>query len=339
MTIKTMLAGIPMGGAKAGVSISVGGYDREELVRLVCNTVGPYIKRRSYFPGTDMGFSEADVDLLYRCAGSKLKFFSGGITVGEACATGIAACLGYMSRGGLCRFQEKTVAIEGFGRIGVPTAKLLSSEGFRIVAISNLAGTLYDPEGLDMAQLFSIPPVSPASIISAYSKTHRSATVLPREAVYYLDSEILIPGARALIIDEEVARKIKSKVLCPISNAPVTVNGEEMLARLERVSVPDIVSNAGGLIASFAQHLGADASQTRAIILEIITHNLDSVFNDLQKGEVPKKIAAAIALKRLREIEKSERIGTLKFLSPWIRTLGLNAISSAFKEYFSMKSE
>ena len=337
MTIKTMLAGIPMGGAKGGVSVSGMQYDRGELLRLVSKTVGPYLKGHRYFVGTDLGFTESDANCLYECSGSKMKVFSGKMGVGEACATGIAASVEYLQSNDICRFQKRTIALEGFGRIGSSTAQLLSSKGFCIVAISNLAGTLYDARGLDIGELVSIKSGTPEAILSTYSKDHHSAVVLPREALLSIESEILIPGARALVIDEKEAEQVKARVVCPVSNAPVTLLGEEKLAKRGIVSVPDIVSNSGGLIASFAQHLGANTTQTRTIISDIITHNLDYLFTNLPVKEVPKKIAAAAALERLEKIKKSERIGMLKFLSPWIRTLGLHALLYGFKEYLGLK--
>jgi len=336
MTIKTMLAGIPIGGAKGGVSISSMNYSREEMLRLASDIVGPYVKRRKYFLGTDIGFSEADADVLCRYAGSKRKLFSASLTVGEACAIGILASLEYLQLNGICR-SGRTVAIEGLGRIGAPTAKLLASHDYRIVAISNLAGALYDASGLDVTELISIAARSPDSPMSSYQKSHPNATALPKETLPYVESDILIPGARALMLDENLARQIKAKVLCPISNAPVTLEGEEMLARRGIVSVPDIISNAGGLIASFAQHLGANKTQTEQIIFEVITRNLRSVFMNLPSGKIPKKVAVAIATDRLGKIKRCERICTLRFLSPWIKALGLNALLAGFKQYLELK--
>jgi len=337
MTMKTMLAGIPIGGAKGGVSLSTSQYSREEMLQFTSMVVGPYVKQHQYFLGTDIGFTESDVDSLYHSVHTKRKVFSQGLNVGDACATGISASLEYLQRNGICRYDQKTVALEGFGRIGIPTAKLLEEEGYRIVAISNLAGTLHDSSGLSVPQLLSIPATSPRDILSTYSKNHMSATILPRQALTQIAAEILIPGARALVIDPEAARQMKAKVICPISNAPVTADAEEILAKAGTVSMPDIITNSGGLIASFAQHLGADVTQTKKIIVEIIARNLDSVYDDEIGREVPKKSATAVALARLDEIRKSEKIGTLKFLLPWIRALGLNAVLNGFKEYLGLK--
>jgi glutamate dehydrogenase (NAD(P)+) len=337
MTIKTMLAGIPIGGAKGGVSLRAKKYDRDDLMRRVALAIGPYLRQRRYFMGTDLGFTESDADYLYECSGSRLRLFAGRIRVGEACAEGILASLEYLQHNDICGFDERTVALEGFGRIGSATAQLLSSEGFRIVAISNLAGTLYDPRGLNVEELLSIRSGTPEAILSAYSRNHKSVIVLPKEALYSIETEILIPGARTLVIDDEEAEQVKAKIVCPISNAPVTSQGERKLASRGIVSVPDVISNSGGLIASFAQHLGANTVQTKAIISNIIAQNLDHVFAGLTDREVPKRLAVAIAQERFEKMEKAEKIEMLRFLSPWIRTLGSNALLFGFKEYLSLR--
>jgi glutamate dehydrogenase (NAD(P)+) len=337
MTVKTILAGIPIGGAKAGIALAAKNHDREAMLRQVYGIIAPYVKNRNYIPATDIGFTETDVNSLYDFADCKARYFVGEITVGEACAKGIAQSLRYVAENGTCRLGDRTVALEGFGRIGVPTAKLLALEEFRIVAVSDIAGTLYDPSGLDVSELATTRRASPEGFLSKYSKGHVRANLLPREALFSIESEVLIPGARALTIDDKAARRIKAKVVCPISNAPVTLEGEEMLARRGIVSVPDIISNTGGMIASFAQHLGADKTQTEQIISEVITGNLRSVFVNLPSGMIPKKLAVAIATDRLRKIKRRERIGALRFLAPWIKALGLNAMLVGFKQYIGLK--
>lgn len=337
MTIKTALAGIPIGGAKAGLSPSKTPGNRTELLREICSAIGPYIRRRNYFLGTDLGFTESDANFLYECAGTKRKLPSALLSVGEACAEGVAVSLKFIEQREICKLERRTVALEGFGRIGIPTAKMLGSQGFRIVAISNLAGVLYDPGGLDVDELSSIQGRSPEDMLGAYKAAHRDVELLERERLHYVDSEVLIPGARALSIDREVAENIKAKAVCPISNAPLTLAAEETLVKRGVVSVPDIISNTGGLIASFSQHLGANRPQTEAIISEVITQNLESVFSSLPSNQVPKLMAGQIGLRRLKEIQKSETVGVIKCLAPWLKRLGSSAIINGLKEYLTMK--
>jgi glutamate dehydrogenase/leucine dehydrogenase len=339
MTIKTALAGIPIGGAKAGASLlPAAAGSKAELLDEACKIIGPYIKRGQYFLGTDLGFTESDANLLYKCAGTKRKLHQGAISVGEACATGVAVCLEFIEKKtGKCRIDRRRVALEGFGRIGSSTAKLLVSLGYRFVAISDLTGMLYDPNGLDVEELTSPREHSREGPLSAYRATHRDVEFLPRDKLIHIDCEVLIPGARALCIDGKLAEDIKAQAICPVSNAPLTVDAEETLLRRRIVSIPDVISNAGGIIASFAQHLGADRSQTKAIISEVTTRNLESVLFSLPSNEVPKRIAATLGLRRLEAIEKSERIASMKCLAPWLKELGASAVMHGFKEYFTLK--
>lgn len=336
MTVKNLLAGIPIGGAKVGVRSSGAAHERDRLIEIVSQLVGPSIKSRTYFPGTDIGFTEDDANEVYARAHSRHRLFSGSIRVGEACAEGILTCLEYVEGMTHDKLGDRTVALEGFGRIGAPTAKLLFSRGFRIIAVSNLAGTLFDVHGLNIDDLDNNSRSSPEEFISTYVRAHGSATRLERDAINTLESSVLIPGARTLTIDATVAEKVKAKVICPISNAPITGPAERLLALRGVLSIPDVISNSGGMVASFAQHLGADEAQTRAIISERITQNLESVLTDPESGEPPKVRACRIASERLEELNRFGKMSVMMSLSPWIRAIGLRAVVHGLKEYFSI---
>jgi glutamate dehydrogenase/leucine dehydrogenase len=337
MTIKTVLAGIPIGGSKGGMATDTRNHLRDELLRQIANVIGSHIKNRSYIPGTDIGFTETDVNALYRFSNSKSAHFQGEIPVGEACAIGIAESLEYIAKNAVGRVRNRTVALEGFGRIGAPTARLLASRGFSVVAVSDITGTLYDPSGLDVNELSDTREIFPEDYLIRYSNAHSASSLLASKALYTVDAEILIPGARALTIHSNIADQIKAKVVCPISNGPLTLNAEAVLARRGIVSIPDVISNAGGIIASFAQHLGADSARTEKAISDIITHNLESVLLNLPRGEIPKKVAVTKAMDRLERFKRHETSSALEFLLPWVKSLGINAIFSGIKQYVALK--
>ena len=48
------------------------------------------------------------------------------------------------------RPNETSVAIQGFGNVGSHAAKFLTESDFRVVAVSDLSGAYYRPEGLDI---------------------------------------------------------------------------------------------------------------------------------------------------------------------------------------------
>ena len=46
-----------------------------------------------------------------------------------------------------------SVAIQGMGKVGGTAAKYLQKEGAKITAVSDVAGGLYDPKGLDIDKI------------------------------------------------------------------------------------------------------------------------------------------------------------------------------------------
>ena len=49
--------------------------------------------------------------------------------------------------------QDARIVIQGFGNVGGMAAKLMAANGFRIVAIIEYDGAVYNPKGLDIAAL------------------------------------------------------------------------------------------------------------------------------------------------------------------------------------------
>jgi glutamate dehydrogenase (NAD(P)+) len=333
MTVKSILAGIPIGGAKAGVYVTKN-YDKSTLINSLSKVLGPYIKSGSHFLGTDIGFTEDDANALYALAGTKRNLFSSRISVGETCAYGILSCIEFIRKITSRDLEGGTVALEGFGRLGSATANLLSSKGFKIVAVSNIGGALYDSSGLDIDELITLSNQDPTKMFQSYLQRHGNSVLYPKEKINLLQCDILIPGARIFSIDTLEAEEIKAKIVCPLSNAPVTLGGEKMLAKRGIISVPDVISNSGGVIGSVVQHLGALCTQR--LISETIQKNLGLVYNNLQWGEIPKELASAIALKRLQDLERHQRTGSMKLVLSWVKRIGPNALLRAIEEYLSL---
>jgi glutamate dehydrogenase (NAD(P)+) len=332
MAVKSILAGIPIGGSKVGLQINQT-YDKTMLIDSLSRVLDKSIRNGKHFLGTDIGFSENDANRLYEMIGTKRRIFSGKISVGESSATGVLECIGYFSKNS-SDLNGGAVAIEGFGRLGSATAKLLSSRGFKIVAISNIDGTIYDPSGLDIDELLTLSNQDPKKLFQTYLQRHLNVEFYPKEKIKFIQCDILIPGARTFFIDAPDAEKIKVKMICPLSNAPVTLDGERILAKRGIISVPDVISNSGGVIGSVAQHLGSHS--VKYLISEIIQRNLGFVYDNLERFQIPKHVASQIALKRLQELEKHQRTGSIKLVLSWIRRIGPSALFEAVKEYLSL---
>ena len=336
MTMKNVLAGIPIGGAKCGIRTQTKTIARDQLLDLASRLIGRYMRKQSYFLGTDIGFSERDANQLYRLTGSRRRLFSSGLSPGVCCAHSILVSIEYvkqMKPNG----EAVTVALEGFGNMAIPTAKLLSARGYRIIAVSNIEGTLADPTKLNIDRLAELAGAFQNGLLSRYAQEHPSATFRSGHSVIPTECDILIPGARTSSINETVAKIIKAKLVCPIANSPVTALGERILASRRVISIPDTISNSGAIIGSFAQHLGANEPQTKRIIVDIVNSNLKKVFAGSATDQIPKLIAHDIANQRMKSLEESESFTALQWIVPWFREFGFQSVIRALREYLSLK--
>ena len=98
MTMKSVLAGVPIGGAKGGIRLQTKTIEREKLLNLASRLIGGHIRKQSYFLGTDIGFKEKDANRVYELAGSKRRLFSGKLSPGTCCAHSILASIEFVKR-------------------------------------------------------------------------------------------------------------------------------------------------------------------------------------------------------------------------------------------------
>src|SRR5262245_49488187 len=164
MTWKTAVVDIPYGGAKGGIAIDPHQLSTRELERITRKFVdethdlwGP----DSDIPAPDMG-TNAEVMAWIMNQYEKYHGFSPACVTGkpvelyglpgreEATGRGV----GILTFKLISRLRKKPgdlrVAIQGFGNVGSHTAKFLHEAEFKIVAVSDLSGGYYRPEGLDI---------------------------------------------------------------------------------------------------------------------------------------------------------------------------------------------
>jgi glutamate dehydrogenase/leucine dehydrogenase len=163
----------------------------------------------------------------------------------EATGRGVAYCtrqaaerLGLSLAGG-------TVAVQGFGNVGSVTARLLSEIGARIVAVSDVRGGVYNPDGLDVRAL------------RLYAEEHGGiagfpgASAVTNAELLELPCDVLVPAAIEGQITAENAPRLRCRLLAEAANGPTTPDADLILAEREIAVIPDILCNAGGVIVSY----------------------------------------------------------------------------------------
>ncbi|MFC6736411.1 Glu/Leu/Phe/Val dehydrogenase, partial [Halolamina salina] len=145
--------------------------------------------------------------------------------------------------------SETSVAIQGYGSVGANAARLLDEWGANVVAVSDVNGGIYDPNGLDTS---SIPShhEEPEAVLS-----HPAPEKVSNDELLELDADVLIPAAIGNVITAENAEDVQADVIVEGANGPTTSTADEILEERGIPVVPDILANAGGVTVSYFEWL------------------------------------------------------------------------------------
>jgi glutamate dehydrogenase (NAD(P)+) len=239
MTWKLAACRLPCAGAKAGIRFA--GGDRAAVLAAYRRALEPY--RDTFLTGPDMGtfpadFLEGDEDPVPLWARTHAGLGMDDLAAGHGVAAAADAALAHLGR----TLEGATVAIEGFGKVGAGTARACAHAGARVVGVSTVDGLLADPNGLDVDELFALRARYGDRFVE-----HGARTVRPRETLFELDCDVLVPGARPDVITRGVAERARCAVVAPAANIPYGLGAVEVLHARGILAIPDFVSNAGGV--------------------------------------------------------------------------------------------
>jgi glutamate dehydrogenase (NAD(P)+) len=250
MTYKFAALGARIGGAKAGVVGDPADPEaRDELMARYCAEIRPLADSGRFLTGPDMGTGEEDfAPLRERNAapeairstvdGVPFEDVVTGYGVTVAAEAALAAGLG----GG---WPGRSVAIEGFGKVGGGVAAEVARRGGRVVAVSTLAGCITDPGGLDVGRLLELRARHGDACVASYG-----LPTGPADRLFTVAADVVVPGARPGMINRRTAGSLlpQVRVIAPAANVPYTEAGAEALHRRGIVALPDFVCNAGAVI-------------------------------------------------------------------------------------------
>jgi glutamate dehydrogenase (NADP+) len=77
------------------------------------------------------------------------------------------------------------------------------------------------------------------------------ADTISNEELLALDVDVLIPAALENVITRGNAVGVRAPVIVEVANGPITSEGDGILLEAERLVVPDILANAGGVTVSY----------------------------------------------------------------------------------------
>ena len=315
MTWKCAVVNIPFGGAKGGVicrpdQLSDG--ELERITRRYTAEIIDFIGPERDVPAPDVNTNERTMAWIMDTYSMHVRHTTTAVVTGKpldlggsrgrAEATGrgcMIVSIEALKRLGQ-RAEDTRVVVQGFGNVGGMAAKLMARMGFRIIAISEHDGAVYNPHGLDIAAL----------------QQHRRDTGSVREfpggedmdkdAALLLDCDILVPAATENVIHSGNADRLRCKVLCEGANGPTTSVADEILRDKKIFVIPDILANAGGVTVSYfewvqdRQGFFWNEELVNERLQEIMVNSFDAVVAYAAKHDVDNRTAAyMLALDRV----------------------------------------
>ena len=301
MTWKCAIADIPYGGGKGGIicdphKMSVGEIERmtRRYAYAISDIIGPYVD----IPAPDVYTTPREMAWIMDTYSALKGQISPGVITGkpipvggsegrgEATGKGVAFCIREGAKKSRIKLKNADVAIQGFGNAGTFAAQFMEEMGTNVISISDSKGGVLDKKGLDVEKLIK------------YKAKNRKVGGFPNrkqisnEELLELDCDILIPAAYENQITKKNAPNIKAKLLAEAANGPTTPEADEILFRKDKLVVPDILANSGGVTVSYyewLQNLSRDYWDHNTVINRL-EKNMVRAFNDVYKTAMEYKV-------------------------------------------------
>lgn len=272
MTFKAAGANLPTGGGKA---VIIG--DPRDKSEALFRSFGQFVNELhgSYIAACDMNVDPGDLRAareespwihgLYRAdggSGDSSEMTAYGVYLG------IKACLQHAT--GSSRLADRTVAIDGVGKVGGRLARMLCVDGARILASDR-----------DNAATAEVAATC-------------GATILSRGELYRANVDVISPNATGGSVTAEVADSLQCLIIAGAANNQLeSEHSAEVLKSRGILYAPDFIINAGGLIQVVDElHAHGPSDARTQHQTELIPDRLRGIFSHADRADTTPLAAA-----------------------------------------------
>jgi glutamate dehydrogenase (NAD(P)+) len=317
MTWKCALMNIPFGGAKGGVICDPKKLSRLELQKMtrrytteIINEIGP----EKDIPAPDVGTDPSVMAWIFDTYSMNKGHSVLGVVTGkplnvggslgrlEATARGAMYCIREAIRKQELSFDGLRVAVQGFGNVGSYVARFMHEQGAKVIAVSDSASGIYNPDGIDIA--LALAHKQETGALAGL----RGTESISNDDLLLLDCDVLAPCALEQVITSENADKVKARIICEGANGPVTPTADEILDERGILVLPDILANAGGVVVSYfewvqgLQEFFWKEDEVNARLNDIVTRAFNETWTTHQtRGTSMRMAAYGLAVQRVSE--------------------------------------
>ena len=263
---KNSLTGLPIGGGKGGSDFDPKGKSDREIMAF-CQAFMTELYRHigpdTDVPAGDIGTGAREIGYMFGQYKRIRNAFEGvltgkGLTYGGSLARTEATGYGliYFTREMLAEkgmdFAGKKVVISGSGNVAIYAAEKAMQLGAKVISMSDSNGSVYDPDGIDLALMKEIKEVQRGRV-KDYCAKKAGAQYMEGKRVWSIPCDIALPCATQNELDGEDAKTLVAngcKAVAEGANMPSTPEAIEVFQGSGILYAPGKASNAGGVATS-----------------------------------------------------------------------------------------
>lgn len=265
---KNALTGQQIGGGKGGSDFNPKGKSNAEIMRFcqafmteLYRYVGPDVD----VPAGDIGVGSREVGYLWgqykRIRGAyeagvltgKKPGYGGSLGRTEATGYGLVYFVEEMLREAKLSINNKTVVVSGSGNVAIYAIEKAQHFGAKVVACSDSAGYIYDPEGINLKIVKQLKEVEGKRIKEYVNYRPNALYTEGCDGIWTIPCDIALPCATQNEINGDQARTLIAngvKVVAEGANMPSNLEAINEFLESNVLFGPGKAANAGGVAVS-----------------------------------------------------------------------------------------
>jgi glutamate dehydrogenase/leucine dehydrogenase len=270
MTIKCAIHNLPFGGGKGGIKYNPKSYsecENKRIVQAYCRKISNFIGPAIDIPAPDMGSTSKHMDwmtaeyqkisnnhLVYSIMTGKSTSFRG--SQGRDRATGLGVFYNirlWFQNIFKEKLENKTYIIQGFGNVGLWTARYLNEAGAVCQALGDYTG--YYLITHRFYEVYSFADILKLKELKDIHMNFEGVEKIDISDFWEVKADIVIPAAMELQITEEIARKMDCRLVVEGANGPTVMEADRVFVERGIEVIPDVLCNSGGVVVSYFEWL------------------------------------------------------------------------------------
>jgi glutamate dehydrogenase/leucine dehydrogenase len=313
MTFKNALAGLPFGGAKAGIIWKGGNLElKKKFIQSFAKKI-KLLAPKKYITAPDINTGEKEMQWIveatnnWRSATGKpanlcMQVFG---KKDEKCGIpheygstgfGVAKTAETASKLIELNINGAKIAVHGFGNVGTFAYKFLTDMGVKVIVLADHEAVVYEKNGFNKKEIEKI--IDRKKTLKEYPYGKK----IPAEKFWEIETDILIPASITNVINNSNKNKIKTKLIIEAGNIPMSEEIEKEFFKKGIWIVPDFIANAGGVISSYAEYRGYNPKRMMDTVEKKIVKNVKIIMKkSISEKRNPREVGLEIAVDRLRK--------------------------------------